>query len=305
VTIAAVGDVLLGRNLRDWMEQHGTFYPFERVAHLLQNADLTLANLEVAVTERGQPANKAYTFRTPPRLAGGLVEAGIDFVSLGNNHTADYGREGVEDTIATMDALGIAWAGAGLNEAQARRPAFLEANGIRFAVLSYTDVSENTFATSSSFGVARATTDVIAPDVQAARQQADAVIVTLHFGIEYTTVPQPSQVELAHAAIDAGALLVLGHHTHTLQGWERYGDGLIAYSLGNFVFDLGHDPRNIEHRSYETVVLYVTVAKDRVLDVRAEPVVIDLQEDRPRPPTPEEAAAIEARLQELIAIAGG
>ena len=305
VTIAAVGDVMLARNLVAWMEEGGAFYPFERVAHLLREADLTVANLEVALTERGVAAEKAYTFRTPPRFASGLVEAGIDLVSLGNNHIADFGREGIEDTLAALDALGIRHAGAGLDEAAARRPAVVEVEGLRIAFLSYTDIVKNSFAGPDAPGVALATPEGIAADVGAARAQADVVVVLLHSGIEYTQAPQPAQQRLARAAVDAGALLVLGHHPHVLQGWERYGGGVIVYSLGNFVFDLEHDPRNLEARAFETVVLYVTLTADEVLDVRPEPVIIELAEDRPRPATPEESAAIVAHIEALNAIAGG
>jgi poly-gamma-glutamate synthesis protein (capsule biosynthesis protein) len=306
VTIAAVGDVMLARDLVTLMEKHGALYPFERVAHLLRDADLTVANLEGALTERGVPADKLYTFRTPPSLARGLAEAGIDVVSLGNNHTADFGREGIEDTLAALDAVGIRYAGAGLNEAAARRPALVEAEGLRIAFLSYTDVLENTFAGPQAPGVALATPEGIAEDVRAARAQADVVVVLLHSGMEYTDAPGPVQQRLARAAVDAGALLVLGHHSHTLQGWEWYGGGVIVYSLGNFVFDLDwEDLANLGPRAFQTVVLSITLGPDEVFDVRAEPVFIDPAENRPRPATQEEAAAIQERIEALNAIVGG
>jgi len=306
VTIAAVGDVMLDRDVETLMEGNGALYPFERVAGLLGDADLTIANLECAFTDRGVASGKLYTFRVAPRYAAGLADAGIDVVSLGNNHTADFGPEGLEDTIAALDAAGIAHAGAGIDEPAARRPALVEAEGLRIAFLSYTDVMENTFAGSDAAGVALATVDVIDADVRAARAQADVVVVSLHSGVEYTDAPQPEQQRLARAAIDAGALLVLGHHPHALQGWEQYGDGLIAYSLGNFVFDLDRDDlANLGRRAFDTVVLYVTLRAGEVLGVRAEPVTIDPDENRPRPATAEESAAILARLDELNAIAGG
>ena len=285
------------------MEQFGAFYPYERVAAALAAADLTIANLEVALTERGTAADKAYTFRTPPRFARGLAEAGIDLVSLGNNHTADFGTEGIADTLAALDGVGVRHVGAGLDENAARSPAFIEAEGLRIALLSYTDILRNTFAGPGTPGVALATEEAIAADVGETRSQADVVIVLLHTGTEYTTAPNRTQRALARAAIDAGALLVLGHHPHVLQGWERYGDGLIVYSLGNFVFDLEHDPRNLQFRAFETVILYVTFSEDRVTEVRVEPFVIELTEDRPRPATPEEAAKILGRIEELNAIA--
>jgi poly-gamma-glutamate synthesis protein (capsule biosynthesis protein) len=306
VTIGAVGDVMLDRDVETLMATHGALYPFELVAGLLQNADVTIANLESALTNRGVEQIKAYTFRVDPRFAGGLTQAGIDVVSLGNNHTADYGPEGVEDTIAALDAAGVANSGAGMDEASARRPAFVDAEALRIAFLSYTDIFENTFAGPGSAGVALATVDAIGADVRAARAQADVVVVSLHFGIEYTDAPQASQQQLARAAIDAGALLVLGSHPHTLQGWEHYGDGLIAYSLGNFIFDLDEeDLTNLGRRAFDTAVLYVTLSSGGVIDVRAEPVTIDPNENRPRPATVEEAAAILTRIDELNALAGG
>ncbi|MCH8949819.1 MAG: CapA family protein, partial [Chloroflexi bacterium] len=107
VTLVAVGDVMLARDLVTLMAEHGALYPFERVAGLLRAGDITIANLEGAFTERGAPEEKLYTFRTPPRFASGLAEAGIDIVSLGNNHTADYGEEGIVDTLAALDAAGV------------------------------------------------------------------------------------------------------------------------------------------------------------------------------------------------------
>ena len=306
VTIAAVGDVMLARDLVTLMDQHGALYPFERVAGLLRAADLTVANLETAFTERGVAADKLYTFRTPPRFAGGLAEAGIDIVSLGNNHTADFGPEGIEDTLAALDGVGIRYAGAGDDEAAARRPAFVEAEGLRISFLSYTDVLENTFAGTDAPGVAFAAEEAIAADVAAARAQADVVVVLFHFGVEYTDAPQPDQQRLARAAVDAGALLVLGHHPHTLQGWEWYGGSLIVYSLGNFVFDLDEDDlANLGPRAFQSVVLFVTLSDGEVLDVRAEPVVIDELENRPRPADVDEAAEIHERIDALNDIAGG
>jgi poly-gamma-glutamate capsule biosynthesis protein CapA/YwtB (metallophosphatase superfamily) len=305
VTIAAVGDIMLARDLTTLMDEHGALYPFERVLPLLQNADLTIANMEGAFTERGTPSDKLYTFRTPPRFAAGLAQAGIDAVSLGNNHTADFGPEGVADTLAALDAAGVRHAGAGMDGAAAQQPAFMEAQGLRIALLSYTDIMENTFAGPDSAGVALATADIIAAGVRAAKAQADVVIVALHSGVEYTDAPQPDQQQLAHAAIDAGALLVLGTHPHALQGSIRYHGGLIIYSLGNFVFDLdANDLANLGPRAFQTAVVYVTLDAHQVRAVRAEPVFIDPAEDRPRPATAGEAAAIRAHIDSVNLIAG-
>jgi poly-gamma-glutamate synthesis protein (capsule biosynthesis protein) len=165
---------------------------------------------------------------------------------------------------------------------------------------------ENTFAGPRSAGVALATMEGITEDVAAARKQADVVIVSLHSGVEYTDAPQPGQQRLARAAIDAGALLVLGHHPHSLQGWEWYGEGLIIYSLGNFVFDLDYDDlAQLGPRAFQTAVVSITLTADRVVDAKAAPVFIDPSENRPRPATAEEAAEIQERIKALSEIAGG
>ncbi|MCH7780840.1 MAG: CapA family protein [Acidobacteria bacterium] len=142
-------------------------------------------------------------------------------------------------------------------------------------------------------------------DVVAAREIADVVVVSLHSGKEYADEPNAAQVELSHAAIDAGALLVIGHHPHTLQGLEEYNGGLIAYSLGNFVFDLdAGDLESLGPRAFETVVLYVTLTEDEIVGVRMEPVFIDVLENRPRPATEAEARAILERVDALNELVG-
>lgn len=306
VTIAAVGDIMLARDLTTLMEEHGATYPYERVQSLLADADITVANLEIALTERGQPVEKLYNFRTSPLFAAGLVDAGIDVVSLGNNHTADYGPDGVEDTLAALDRVGLLRAGAGMDEAQARALAVTTVNGLTIAFLSYTDQLVNTFAGPDQAGVALADSETITEDVAAAGEIADVVVVSIHSGTEYEDQPTDAQQTFAHAAIDAGALLVIGHHPHTLQGIVEYGAGLIAYSLGNFVFDLDQeDLTELGPRAFETVVLYVTVREDEIVDVRMEPVFIDPVENRPRPANDQEATEILKRLDALKELAGG
>ncbi len=131
------------------------------------------------------------------------------------------------------------------------------------------------------------------------------VVVSLHSGREYVDEPNAAQIEFSRTAIDAGALLVIGHHPHTLQAIEEYGGGLIAYSLGNFVFDLdAGDLESLGPRAFETVVLYVTVREDEVVDLRMAPVFIDVAENRPRPATVEEAQAILERVEALNRLVG-
>jgi len=302
LTLNAVGDLMLARDIVTLMDEHGSGYPFEAVRELLADADVMVANLEGTFTERGEAVDKLYTFRTPPRHARGLAEAGIDVVALGNNHTLDFGVEGLADTLAALEAAGVRYSGAGANDAAARRPALLTASGLRLAFLSFSAVSESTPAGEASPGVAWGDAAKIGADVTAAKREADLVIVSLHAGVEYQDAPSETQRALARAAVDAGAVLVLGSHAHVFQGWERYRKAIIVYGLGNFVFDLDSDDlATLGERPFQTCVLRFELTRAGVESVSCRPVRIDPDENRPRPATGEEAAAIEARVERLNA----
>jgi poly-gamma-glutamate capsule biosynthesis protein CapA/YwtB (metallophosphatase superfamily) len=288
VRLAAVGDIMLANVIEQNMAAQGVDQPFELVAPYLQQADMTFGNLEGTLTERGSPRPKNYTFRTPPSLAGGLVNAGFDILSVANNHTMDFGPEGLEDTLATLDYLGIKRQGAGANEAEARTPVILEANGLKIGFLSYVNVgqevrsnyvNETAAADADSPGVAWAYPEDVSADVAALKAQVDLVVVSVHIGIEGSFVLRDWQTDTAHAAIDAGAALVLGHHAHVLQRIEHYGDGVIIFGLGNFVFDVANPGRN----NTRSVIAYFELTRAGVVGYDFVPALIDVGENRPRP----------------------
>lgn len=260
LTIAAAGDVMLARSIGRRIVARDPAAIFEGVTPVLAAADIVVVNLETAVSDIGSPQAKGYAFRAPPEAIDALVAAGVDVAALANNHALDYGQDALLDTIARLRAAGIAPAGAGATEAEARTPAVIERNGLRIAFLGYVDTpaegsySRSTWdATAERPGVAWASVEKIAADVAAARALADIVVVLLHAGVEYSELPSQSQRAYAEAAIDAGALLVLGTHAHVLQPVEEYGGGLIAYSLGNFVFD------GFDGLANETAILRITI----------------------------------------------
>jgi poly-gamma-glutamate synthesis protein (capsule biosynthesis protein) len=308
VTLNAVGDIMLARDLITMMDTYGSDAPYAAVRDLLAGADLTIANMEGPFTERGAQQVKQYTFRTPPHHASGLRDAGIDIVSLGNNHAADYGPDGVFDTLAALDAAGVQHAGAGMNELDARTPVLTEVNGVKIAFLSYNAVLEATFAGPASPGVAYGSEANVRHDVAYWKQRSDVVIVALHAGTEYTDTPNSTQIAVAHAAVDAGASLVLGHHPHVLQGWEQYPStssgqaGAIVYSLGNFVFDLDEDDlRTLGERPFQTLILRVDLTPAGVTNLTPVPVYIDPVENRPVPATGDRLRGITDRLHQIHA----
>jgi poly-gamma-glutamate synthesis protein (capsule biosynthesis protein) len=281
VTLAAVGDIMLGRTIGARLEKDATLSPFADILPALRDADLTIGNLECSMGTGGAPAKKAFTFRAPPSAATTLRDAGFDLVALANNHVLDYGADVLAQTTSLLDAAGIAHAGAGANEAAAHRPAIVEARGTRFAFLAYVRVMQEGpggFDTKSweakgdASGIAWADPARVARDVAAAKPLADHVVVMLHSGFEASYIPNVWQKLAAHAAIDAGATLVIGAHPHVLQGYERYKGGFIAYSLGNFVFDktMGY-----------SAILHLTLDAGEVRDVAWTPVMI--KDGSPRP----------------------
>lgn len=304
ITLSAVGDVSLARQVNDWMAVHGPGYPFTLVAHLI-TGDLAIANLEGALTERGEPWPKGYTFRTPPRFAAGLPDAGFDLVSLANNHAMDFGVAGLQDTMAALDAADVRYAGAGRTAAEAWAPVTLTANGLTLAVVACALTPDegarfsiaSWSATDTAPGMAVCDTAALATAVSSAAAAADFVVAYVHAGDEYVRAPNATQRALADAALAAGADAFIGHHAHVVQPVEQRGGQLIAWGLGNFIFDL--DPVDLANIPEPRVSLILDVTFTEGAGVTAwdaVPVVLDADEDRPRPATATEADALRAQL---------
>jgi poly-gamma-glutamate synthesis protein (capsule biosynthesis protein) len=296
-----VGDVSLARQVNDWMAQNGAGYPYELITPLL-DGDIVFANLEGALTDRGDPWPKSFNFRTPPQYAPGLAAAGFDIVALANNHAMDYGVVGLQDTMAALDAAGVRHAGAG-DVQEAWAPQTLEANGLQVAfiacALSPTEGSGFSIDMWAigvvTPGMAVCTPDLITQAVDSAEPANDFVVVSVHAGDEYVNAPNGTQQVLAQAALDAGADLVLGHHAHVVQPVEQRGGQLIAWGLGNFIFDLDQwDLAGIPEPRV-SLVLDVTLEEGvGVTSWEAKAVVLDAEQDRPRPATAGEAAVLES-----------
>ena len=233
-TLLAGGDVLLDRTEPEGID------PFLKVEPDLASAEVAIVNLEMAITERGEPYDKEFVFRAPGSAALTLAGAGIDVVSLANNHILDYGSIGLADTISVLDEVGILRPGAGSNNAEAYAPRVMTLdNGVRVAFVSATAVVPGGFAsTAERPGVADAKWAIprVLAAVRAAAAGNDVVVVSVHWGIERETCPNEDQRKLAAELIEAGASLILGHHPHVLQPIETFDRSVIAYSLGNFAW---------------------------------------------------------------------
>jgi poly-gamma-glutamate capsule biosynthesis protein CapA/YwtB (metallophosphatase superfamily) len=239
LVLAAVGDVTLGGGVLSVIRARGPRYPWRSVARILRTADLAVANLEGAVSTRGAPwPGKRYTFRGPPYALRPVARyAGIDVVSVANNHSLDYGRLAFLDTLRHSRRFGLTPIGGGADLRRAKRPRILERGGLRVAFLGFSDVRPLGFdAGARTPGTAPAFPYYVRAGVRAARRRADVVVAYFHWGVERAQRPNGDQRALGRAALDAGAHVVLGAHPHVLQPFRRRGTRLVAWSLGNFVF---------------------------------------------------------------------
>ncbi len=284
VTLNAVGDVMLARKVGRLIEANGTDYPLRQIGAELAAGDITFANLESPIANSGRPLpGKQICFRAAPATLASLTLGGFDVLSLANNHAVDYDSPALLDTLELLAQSGIKTVGAGADINEARQPAILESKGIKLAFLAYSDLADVFFsskyprahrATADQSGVAPLEERLILEDIQAAAQQADLVVVSLHWGTEYTDQPSKQQREMAHRLIEAGADVILGHHPHWLQGLEVYQGKLIAYSLGNMVFD-----QNWSEPTREGLVLQLKLDRQGVRQAWVRPVFI--QESQP------------------------
>ncbi|MEF3302748.1 CapA family protein [Paenibacillus sp. GYB003] len=295
VRLTFVGDVIFADNVATALKANGYDYPYRQVRSYLENADLTVANLETPITERGTKQIKEYAYRSSPLALPAFKEAGFDLVNLANNHILDYGTTGLLDTFDQLDKAGIRWFGAGRNAAEAFKPVIVEKKGIKIAFLGLSKVvpTQEWKAGKDRPGVAD-TYALKAPleAIRNAKEQADLVVVVAHWGLEQHDQPEKYQRDYAREYIDAGADLIVGGHPHVLQGFESYNGKWIAYSLGNFIFTMNENPV-----TWETVILQASCSKDGGCSLKTVPVLSKLA--NPEPMADDAAAKLFKRLTGL------
>ncbi len=232
--MVAVGDIMLDRSVGKKINSNGCAHIIEQVAEQLCEGDITFGNLECALSTVGahEPFG-ACIFRADPKTVEVLVLGGFDIVSLANNHTLNSGNAALMQTLDHLEEAGIAYVGAARERERGSHPTFFVVQDMRIGFLAYTDL---TFAHESHSKVDRDLTKMRAQVTQA-KNNCSLLIVSYHWGEEYRRKPTSRQVQVAHASIEAGADVVLGHHPHILEGVEIYETRPIFYSMGNFVFD--------------------------------------------------------------------
>jgi poly-gamma-glutamate synthesis protein (capsule biosynthesis protein) len=301
--VTTVGDIMLARRVGRVAAQAGDpALPLRRTAERLAAADIAIGNFESTLARLGGPTQDD-AFAADPSMRAGLTLAGFDVLSLGNNHVGDFGPESLLETVRLIRETGIQTTGAGATLAEASAPVVVERDGVRIGVLAFDAIGETPAATPTSPGAFRlrmeprtgplqqADLDAVLAGVRTLATQADVVLVVPHWGTQYTTELVPDQQLVARALVDAGADVVLGGHPHWVQGAEAYGEGFIAYSLGNFVFDM-----TFMQQTQEAVVLDLVLWGDDVVAAEFAPVRISPDDFAPRVVDPVDGAPILTQL---------
>jgi poly-gamma-glutamate capsule biosynthesis protein CapA/YwtB (metallophosphatase superfamily) len=257
VTMIATGDVIPARSVNTRMRAKQDFrWPFANTHELLSSADLTVINLETPLMKDCVPTDEGMIFCGDARATQGLVYAGVDVATLGNNHIGNHFVQGIHETKELLSSHGIVPVAEGHRE--------VDVKGVRFAFLAYNDIG------APEEGVPWADLGTVMQDIAHARTRADVVIVAYHWGVEYVRMPHIRQKELAYASIDAGADIVLGNHPHWIQPVELYNGKFIIYAHGNFVFD-----QMWSEETKHGVVGRYTFYKKQLVDVQYIPVYIE------------------------------
>lgn len=225
-TLISTGDVGLVRDINERIiRKNDPNYPFAKIADYLKSADLTITNLEGPLIKNCPLILTGFTFCGESTNVQGLVTAGVDAANLANNHTTNYGLDGLAQTKNALEKAGIVPFGL---EDQIQ---YIEVKGKKLALVGFVELGNNWP------GLSSATDENVANLVKVASVNSDITIAAFHWGVEYVRKPQPQIIQLAHTAVDNGADLVLGNHPHWIQVHEIYKDVFIIYSQGNTIFD--------------------------------------------------------------------
>lgn len=275
-TIIATGDIIPARSVNFQILQHKDFnWPYLKTYPLTQNADITFVNLESPQIKNCPLTNEGMVFCGDWHNVEGLKFAGIDIVSLANNHAGNYGQDRVKETIDHLKTVGIDATGNIFSNLVIK-----DVRGIKFAFLGFNDISKD------QPGISNVNEEKIKAEIARAKAQAEIVIVTFHWGIEYQDQPDARQKILGHLAIDCGADLVIGNHPHWIQPIEIYKGKLITYAHGNFVFD-----QEWSLKTKQGVVGKYTFYNNQLIDAEFTPVIIE-DFGQPRPANTDEKTAI-------------
>ncbi|MFG3052087.1 CapA family protein [Kitasatospora sp. NPDC048239] len=302
ITVAFAGDVHFEGRTEPRLGVKAPEQPLGPISKTLSDADLAVLNLETAITDRGAPEPKTYTFRTSPKALTALRDSGVDVVSMANNHAVDFGADGLADSLAAKDSSPIPIVGFGRNAKEAYAPYVTTVRGVKVAVVAASQVEDLTNqkwrASATKPGIASALdAAALVKAVEAAKQQAPVVLVYLHWGDEGKACPTSAQTAIAKKLAGVGATAVVGTHAHTMLGSGMLGNTYVGYGFGNFLW---YGTSNYAF-SNETGVTTLTLnAAGKVTGEAFTPATVDDQ----GVPVPQSGAAAEAALKRRDGLRG-
>lgn len=269
------GDVMMTSYFKMYIDSKGVDYMWEDVSELIKSADYSLFNLETSVSLRGSDTKpEGFGFRSEPSTLEGLVNAGIDMVSIANNHVIDYGREALTDTMSSLKEYNIEYIGAGENYNEASKINYQNINGLKVAFIGTTEilgykswVAED--EKSGVFYLNKNNLEEINNIIKVAKENSDYVVVVAHWDREYYDYPESETIDMAHTFIDNGADIIIGHHPHVLQGIEYYKEGIIYYSTGNFNFLIKNE------NASQSALFEVGFDKEKIVSSKVYPIKIN------------------------------
>lgn len=271
-TILVGGDIMMDRGVEAKIKKLGKDYnfSFDLIRDDLKNADYVFANLEGSISDVGADTGKAYSFRFEPKVAKALVDGNIGGVSIANNHMLDWGRESLCETTKHLDAVGIDYVGGGCNSEIAERPLIKEFGMTSVALLAYTEFYIGAHAVGDRPGMSEYDLSKIEERIEELKKEVDLIMVSMHWGAEYEDRATDAQVQLAKVIIDMGVDVIIGHHPHVDQEIEKYNNGWIIYSLGNFIFD-----QSWSKETMQGLLAEIQIQDGRVYDIIPKPIQLN------------------------------
>lgn len=277
IYLGLAGDVMIGRGVNEVISRKGYLYPWGNILEILRRTDINIVNLETALTNSNQEVPKVFNFKASPDKVKTLAEARITAVSLANNHILDFSEKGMVETMHTLQAAGIKYAGAGLNEEEAAQPAIIVKNNFRLGLLSFTDNERSWAARPNYSGInyidisnsndkRRALSSV-----KQLRKDVDVLVVSLHWGPNMREEPSAPFVDFAHQLVEEGGDIIHGHSAHIFQAIEVYRNKLILYDTGDFVDDYALNPLLRNDLSF---FFLVELNKSKIISLKLIPVTI-------------------------------
>jgi len=251
ITLLFAGDIMLARGVQSYQPSRSELWPLDKIAENVQSADIAFGNLESPVGPESTLCIDCFRFGILPSDAEILKNVGFDVLSVANNHTNDFPGS-PQKTLETLQSLGLDTTGF-VADGQKQVPVIIEIEDLSIGFLAYTDITNTTYA-----NIAYADTAQMRTDIEELSNDVDLLIISIHWGTEYTYQVTARQTELGRTAIEAGADMVIGHHPHWIQGIEVFQEKPIFYSLGNTVFNMMHT-----EETREGLLIKLTVTADR------------------------------------------